>query len=193
MKIAKFRLLTTNLIPLIIVSGFVISGLYSCSDKKYDALIRQNDDIIQHINAAQRLLIIDNQNIVLRIDSMKLKVSFLDSLDKSRMNSELLLDYSSYKALLKNYERFTDKYVQIEFDNESLRKQALNLKQQLIDAAIKPSVAQTKADSLESLSIAHYQACKKSVEKIISQERLYQRKNVKLGQFITSLKNNNSE
>lgn len=193
MKIAKFRLLTTNLIPLIIVSGFVISGLYSCSDKKYDALIRQNDDIIQHINAAQRLLIIDNQNIVLRIDSMKRKVSFLDSLDKSRMNSELLLDYSSYKALLKNYERFTDKYVLIEFDNESLRKQALNLKQQLIDAAIKPSVAQTKADSLESLSIAHYQACKKSVEKIISQERLYQRKNVKLGQFITSLKNNNSE
>ena len=151
----------------------------SCKNHINSGQIRRLDTIIHWNNNAKDLLIIDVQAIKLRTDSMKIKISTIDTNSFSKTKIQLKSDLVIYNGLLNRYNNFLINYPNIESENSQNSKFLNNLKLELIGN--KTLMNNNSLDSLlnsqEIIIQNHFNHTREVVEAIFSVEEMYQRIN----------------
>ncbi|MBL6964472.1 MAG: hypothetical protein ISR55_11655 [Bacteroidetes bacterium] len=163
---------------------FSINSFFSCKNYDLNTEIRQSDSLLAMIEQASQTLIIDNEFIRLRMDSMEKKLSLISKLDSNRMNDEFKLDIIRYRALLNNYRNFEISYEAITYDNQVHKNYCQDLKKKLLDNEITKKEFSMeyilKKGELEN----HLLRCVKLVKDMTGIEKMYQRINSRLSSFL---------
>jgi hypothetical protein len=179
----------SGMIILALFAPLIINSLISCKNYDLNTEIRQSDSLISIISKASELMIVENEQIKLRLDSMQKRIKVLNSLDTLRMSTEFRQDILQYKALFRNYSGFTINYEALKYDNSVYLKYANKLKQRLLDQQIgKEDFAVLYLDKRKEADL-HYQACRKTIREILGVEKLYQRINTKMIAFLQQHEN----
>lgn len=163
----------------IIIFLFTVNLLLFPSCKKYDntVQIRRIDTLINWNNNAKGMLIIDAQAIKQRVDSMKLKISALDSNTIKSTGDQLKSDLVQYNGLRIRYIDFLDNYAVIEFDNSLNSRLLDDLKKKIVDHKIENKSLNTLLNSQERIIHSHLAQTQEIVKTIFSIEEMYQRLN----------------
>lgn len=149
----------------------------SCNKYDNNAQIRQIDTLINWNNNAKRMLIIDAQSIKQRVDSMKIKISTLDSNTIKLTGDQLKSDLIQYNGLMIRYIDFIDNYAVIEFDNSANSRLLDDLKKKIVDHKINNKLLDSMLNSQEKIIQTHLTQTQATVKTIFSIEEMYQRLN----------------
>jgi hypothetical protein len=158
---------------------FTIIILFFSSCKKHDNTfqIRRIDTLISWNNNAQAMLIIDEQAIRQRVDSMKIKIKAFDSntirLNGNQLKSDLVL----FNGLLLRYNDFLENYSDVVFENSSNSKYLADLKKQILDQHVKNTSLDSILNWQEKIIRSHLYHTREIVEALFSVEEMYQRLN----------------
>ena len=126
------------------------------------------------------MLIIDEQAIKLRIDSMKAKISSLDSNKIKATGDQLKSDLVQYNGLKLRYIDFLDNYAIVEFDNSINSKKLDDLKKKIVDHKINNKSIDTLLNSQEKIIQSHLNQTQEIVKNVFSIEEMYQRLNYRI-------------
>ncbi|MFC2114253.1 hypothetical protein ACFLRI_02775 [Bacteroidota bacterium] len=168
---------------LVLLISISSTAFYSCKNYDLNAEIRQADSLIALVEQASETLVIENEYVRQRIDSMKIKLDFISRLDSNRMNAEFRFDVTRYRALFRNYKDFIIEYEALIYDNEVYHNYCKELKKSLVDkqvsAASFKEIYVVKRNEIKG----HLNECKILVKSLVSTENMYQRLNVKIIDF----------
>jgi hypothetical protein len=168
-----------------LVMTFITLNLFQYSCKRYDIEkeLKQADSLIILANSSLKTMVVDAALVRSRIDSMQMKIDFLNALDTGRMSQEFRVDISSYNALFVNYRNFVTQYEALDFDSRKYLQKAESMKKDLIDKKNgKDDFRLMYADMTAELNY-HNRQCKQLVQDILSTELMYQRLNTKITGF----------
>lgn len=163
---------------------FFMNSLFSCKNYDLNFEVRQSDSLIAIIDQATNALVIDNEYIRLRIDSMGNKLVLVSRLDTNRMSDELRQDILQYRALFKNYKDFITTYEALTYDNKIHSNYSRELKKKLLDNEVSKKDFGAEFKIKKNEMVNHLFNCKKLVKDLIGIEKMYQRLNTKLSTFL---------
>jgi len=166
----------------LIIILFTVSLFILPSCKKYDnsTQIRRIDTLINWNNKAKGMLIIDAQAIKMRVDSMKIKISLLDSNKIKSTGVQLKSDLVQYNGLMLRYIDFLDNYAVAEFDNSVNSRFLDDLKKKIVDHKIQNKSLDTLMNHQEKIIQSHLTQTQEIVNTIFSIEEMYQRLNTRI-------------
>jgi hypothetical protein len=153
---------------------------YAC--KKYDnnTEIREVDTLIKWTATAGKMMIIDNDAIQKRADSIKMKLTLIDSSGILISNEQTLYELKEYRAMHLKYTTFLENYAALEFDNSIHNRFLEEFKKQVIDKKIsKREVIKTINDK-KPLIRKHLDDTKQLIMTIFSIEEMYKQINNKV-------------
>lgn len=178
-----------NFFPLL----FLVFLLANSACRPYDieGELREVDSLLTLVKEADNTMIIDENAIQNRLDSMSIKEKFINQ-HIEKMNLEVGMEFKSlmtrYEAVMKNYQKFLEDYGLVQFENSALKKQ-LN--------AIKDEVAKRKMSKQEFRKIyenektkikKHLSKVKKVVGSVTYIEGMYNRTNKKVSKIYRKMK-----
>ena len=171
-------------ILLVLIAVFFFQALNSCKNYDLNEEVRQSDSLISLVNQASQTLIIENEYIRYRIDSMENKLALIASLDTNRMSDEFRNDVLQFKAILRNYKDFMITYEALNYDNQLYKNYCQELRKKLLDHVIKKEeFEQTYIRTKKELH-DHLKKSKSLVKNLLGIENMYQRLNRKLAAFL---------
>jgi hypothetical protein len=122
-------------------------------------------------------LIIDDQSIKLRVDSMKVKISALDSNSINSGGAQLRSDMIQYNGLLLRYIDFLENYSVIEYDNSINAKILDKIKKDIVDHKTDLKSLDSLLNYQEKVIESHLKQTQEIVKNLLSIEEMYQRMN----------------
>ena len=175
------RLLSRIFLALII--PFSLTVFTSCKNYDLNTEIRQADSLIWLADQASQTLVIENEYIRQRTDSMKIKLEYISSLDTNLMNVEFRFDVTRYRALFLNYKEFVVDYEALLYDNKVFENYCRELKKSLMDKNVSRETFHDMYLEKRHELQRHLGACKKLVKGVVSTENMYQKLNMKISDF----------
>jgi len=174
-----------GILKLILLLTFAISLIVFSNCKQYtmNQEIREVDTLMNYLLIAEETLVINENYINERIDSMKIKIAFINHLDTLKMNQELLFDKTSYQALLNNYQKFISAYDVIRYDNIIYKNQIDSLRNHILENKISKQRFHEVYETLKPQIENHVKNSKSIIKTIISTEEMYKRTDRKITDF----------
>lgn len=158
---------------------------FSLSCKRYFLVeeIKQTDKLINRLNTVSNLLIIDDEFLRLRADSMKQRLDCISHLDTNRMNDELKYDLVTYRGFYNNYLEFLPAFNSMKYDNQKLLRESKHLRERLINKQLDKKNFDTIFSQLNQSVNSHDSFCRQWINNILYCEKMYNRINPKINRF----------
>ncbi|HPD65479.1 MAG TPA: hypothetical protein P5050_07935 [Bacteroidia bacterium] len=177
-----------NLLPTAVF--FLILSLISCKRYVFVDEIRKTDSLILKINKLSELMVIDDEYLKLRSDSIKLRLDCIGRLDSNHMNDELKYDLVTYKGFYQNYTEFLTAYKSMKYDNQVFQSGLTELRQNLLKKSISRKEFEEAYNSFNEAINIHDSFCRTQINNILTTEKMYNRVNPRMIELYEKIKKN---
>ena len=161
---------------------------YSCRSYDKKAELKQLDSLEFMINQAAEILVIDENVISKRRDSLLSEVKYINDNLKSQPTEEVEHGLNTALGISSNYEHFLKEYPSEVYDNLEIAKRIAKLRSTYVGGKL-TNVEFAKNYKVEKpLISSHFKDVKETANKVIHIENQYYRSSAALKQFCEELR-----